>query len=271
MQTRSTLLFIGLLVLLAPVCSAQENTTPDTGSGTDVWTERTSRAEGFRIQMNAFALQRSATWNKWQLSRNKLTDHLDRCHTQIRASNRDTLLPVTQQCLKGQLIIERDALKRDRAILEKMPGLTEPVRTALLQKIDALTDAIQTIIDGVDAHVFTTMTQLKDVRANLLTQYRQPYWLAMTQARADEAMTWIAHLLTSLKDLTDNASLVPAATENITQAMTCLENAESLLFPALSSASPDDARAILASGITAVRPCNALILEAQEAQSIVQE
>ena len=272
MRTLPSLLTVGLLLFLTPVCLAEDaNPPPETGSGTEaVWTARAARAENFRSQMNAFALQRSAAWGKWQLSRNKLTSHLDRCHTEIRSSNRDTLLPVTQQCIKGQLIIERDALKRDRAILEQLPGLTEPVRTTILQKSDALVAALQTVIDGVDARVFSTMAQLKDVRANLLTQYRQPYWLAMTQARADEALTWVASLLIALRDL-PTEGLSPDTTAKTAEAMVCLEGAEAALTPVLTAESSEEAHAALAAGISAARSCNALILEAQALQNAVPE
>lgn len=221
--------------------------------------------------MRSFTLQRTAGWSKAELSRNKLTDHLIRCRGEIRASNRDTLLPVTLLCLRGQYVIERDALTRERALWEKLPGLTDPVRTTLLQKTDALLEALQTVIDGLDAKVFSTIAQIKDVRKNLLTQYRQPQWTAISQARADEAMTWMAHFLISLRTLTADSSLAADTQAKLAEAMTCLENAETALKPALEAQSPDVAREKLTTGLTAARTCTALIQEAQQLQKTAEE
>lgn len=274
MKHSFSLLMTGLLLALVPaVCAAQDSGSPETGTGTavDAWTVRAERAAGFRNQMTAFALQRSATWSKWQLSRRKLTDHLDRCHTEIRASNRDTLLPVTQQCLKGQLIIERDALKRDRTVYEKLPGLSDAVRATLLVQTDALTGALQTIIDGMDAHVFSTMAQLKDVRANLLKEYRQPYWFALTRSRADELLTWTAHLLTALSYSAADSSIPPAAHAKAAEASACLEGAETAFATALTDEDAVSARTALTAGMATARTCNALIREAWEVQKTLQE
>ncbi|MDD5751671.1 MAG: hypothetical protein PHS73_04095 [Candidatus Peribacteraceae bacterium] len=274
MKSSFSFLTASLLLALAPVCAAQGTPLPQTDSGTvimDTWEIRAARAAGFRNQRTAFALQRSAAWSKWQLSRRKLTDRLDRCHTEIRASNRDTLLPVTQQCLKGQLIIERDALKRDRTVYEKLPGLSDAVRATLLVQTDALTGALQTIIDGMDAHVFSTMAQLKDVRANLLKEYRQPYWFALTRSRADELLTWTAHLLTALSYSAADSSIPPAAHAKAAEASACLEGAETAFATVLTDEDAVSARTKLTAGMITARTCNALITEAWEVQKMVQE
>ncbi|MDD4628789.1 MAG: hypothetical protein PHE68_05350, partial [Candidatus Peribacteraceae bacterium] len=261
MLLRRSLFVFALLVCTTPVAFA-EGTTAKTGTGAvlDPWTIREERARTFDVQKTELPTAvREASWIKWQKSRTKLSDHIDRCHFDVRHANRDTLLPITMLCYKGQLVIELESLKRSGT-----GPLThsDTLKAELAQKTTDLTGAIQTIMDGIDAKVFPTLVALKDVRKNLLTQYRQPYWLALAHARSDEALTGTAKILVSLRAASLDSDLPAASIEKVTAAMNCYEQAESFFSASAKATSIVESGTLFHQAQTVLPPCNALVEEA---------
>jgi len=262
MLLRRSLVLFFLFACAAPAAFA-EGTTAETGTGAalDPWTMREERARTFDVQKTELSTAvREAAWIKWQKSRTKLTDHLDRCHFDVRHANRDTLLPVTMQCYKGQLVIELESLKRSGT-----GPLThsDALKAELAMKTTDLTGAIQTIMDGIDAKVFPTLATLKDVRKNLLTQYRQPYWLALTHARADEAFTGVAKILVSLRTASEDATFAAAVKEKTEEAMVCYLKAESFLAASTEATTIEASRASFEQARTTLATCSIILEEAR--------
>ncbi|MDD5041172.1 MAG: hypothetical protein PHX87_02780 [Candidatus Peribacteraceae bacterium] len=257
--------------ILTPVACAQAASSTGsvaTGSGgiVDVWALRRERVGSFGSQWATFAIVRKGWVTKWQKAHDKLMTHVDRCHSDVRSANRDTLLPVTLQCERGQLMMEKDSLNNERGVIAQWPGIPETSKTALLDAIDALQDAIQPVIDGIDAKVFTTVDAFMNVRANLLTQYRQPYWIAAERFRADAALMWLDSLLLTLKSVSEEELLIPATQEKILSALVCYEAAEPLLVAAQDTETPEASLKNFSQAFLAIVPCPSLLDEAQSLQ-----
>jgi hypothetical protein len=164
-------------------------------------------------------------------------------------------------CYRGQLLLEQDTLKREREVVSVWPGVEADVKVAMVQQIDALLGAIQPVLDALDAKVFTTMATFKDVRRNLLTQYRQPYWLAAAHLRADAARTWLTYLLLSLQPLLTDDALQPEAV------LACFEGVDPLLASAAAAPTIEESRAGFSEAKERLETCSSLLQEAERAQN----
>lgn len=242
MRINRSILIVTLSFFLTPTAFASGTGTIIAGSGTDIWSVRMERIQGFATATKNFALVKDAWPEKWQKNRMKISAHIAKCRDAVRKANRDTVLGVSMQCLKTQLLMEQDFLKRERTIVQETPGVTAPIREAALQKNDALYGAMQTLIDGIDAKVFHTVDNLKNVRKNLLTQYRIPYWLTLAQLQADEALTWMASLLLQARDI--HSSLI-----------TCLEAAETSFTKASIATTEAEAHTAFSMGRDQIAKC----------------
>ncbi|MFH1444310.1 MAG: hypothetical protein ABIG34_02885 [Candidatus Peregrinibacteria bacterium] len=267
---RSLIFSVLTCCLLIPAAGAQEHSSAasssaGSGSVVDIWAEREERAASFKSRWSSFALVHTSWITKWQKAHGKLITHIDRCHDDVRSANRDTLLPVTLQCYRGQLMIERDSLKNERDVIDQWPSLPAAQKAAMLASIDALQEALQPVTNAIDAKVFTTLDAFRDVRANLRTQYRLPYWLAAAQVRASAARTWLDHLLLSLKSVSEDASLPAEVQQHVASAMECYEAADPLLFTAQSTDVLETSRKNLSDAIAQIGTCSPILAEAQQA------
>jgi len=266
-RLRTFILSCFAFCFLIPAAGAQAASSASSvtsGSGTvDIWTVRAERSASFGTQWEPFALVHKSWLTKWQKAHEKLLSHTDTCHLNVRSANRDTLLPVTLQCYRGQLNLERDALTNEREVISLWPGIPTESKTAMLQSIDALLSATQPVIDAIDAKVFTTLDAFQDVRTNLRTQYRAPYWLASAHFRADAALTWLDHLLISLRTLTQEGTLETKTQEKVLSALNCYAAAEQLLVTAGKAETPDASRKNFSEAGTLLAPCASLLTEAQ--------
>lgn len=213
------------------------------GSGIDLWALRRERTQGFLETYQDFRITDTAWNDKWQKGRQKLALHITKCHEAVRKANRDTLLPVTLQCERSQLLLEQEMLKRERSMILARPGITPAIRQDALTKSDALTSAMQTVIDGIDAKVFRSIADLKQARGNLLAQYREPAWIALIRFRADAALTWIAQVLLDRGETTQDAM------------QTCFIDAESRFSAVLSLANLPALRTGYIEGMNKVLDC----------------
>ncbi|MFH0851895.1 MAG: hypothetical protein V1876_04070 [Candidatus Peregrinibacteria bacterium] len=249
--------------------AASSASSTETGSGTivDEWTVRQERAGSFGAQWADFALVQKSWATKWRKAHGKLLSHIDRCHLDVRSANRDTLLPVTLQCYRGQLRLEQDALKNERTIINQWPGIPAASKTAMPGAIDDLLGAIQPVVDAIDAKVFTTLDALSDVRENLRTQYRTPYWQSSARFRADVALTWLDHLMLSLHTLTQEGILQPAVQEKLIATLACYEAAEPLFIAARDAGILEESHKNFSLAFTIISPCASLLSEAQALQS----
>lgn len=257
-----------LLLTAAPIALAESGSASGAtaGSGTNVWEVRAKRAQGFGEQWSSFAPVFASWIGKWEKSSAKQSALFSRCAMDVRSANRDTLLPVTLQCYKGQILIEQESLKREREIVVQWPGLPEAAKTDHLQKIDALLGALTPVLAGIDVKVFTTMTAFKDVRRNLLTQYRQPYWLSAAHVRAQAVHTWLAHLLLSIQPLSIDTTLPSASLQKLQEALICYGSAEAILEETANATTIPTAHVSFSQALAQLAGCPALLQDAENLQ-----
>ena len=259
--TALTLLCMSPLAYAEPGASSVSSAS--SGSGGDIWAARSARAASFGPRWTSFAPLYASWMTKWQKAHSKLTAHIARCHDSVRSANRDTLLTVTLQCERTQLLTEKDALTIEREIIAQWPNLSEDRAADMLAKIDALSSAMQTVVDGIDAHVFPTLAALRDVRRNLLTQYRQPYWLAGAHLRVDISRTWVAHLLLTLQAALDEGTPTSEGAQALGEAVSCYTTTERMLENGAGETTVDRVSAAVSEARALFTHCRAFLDEAQ--------
>lgn len=120
------------------------------------------------------------------------------CHEALRRANRDTLPPTANRCMRGELLLEMNMLRKQKEEFARMPTLPPEAIAEVAHSTDNLIEAQATMIDGIDAGVFSTVDLLKEAKKNLHTQYRLPVRRAFLRARAERIHAWSALLASML-------------------------------------------------------------------------
>jgi|TARA_Y100000310_G_scaffold312728_1_gene360328 hypothetical protein len=122
-------------------------------------------------------------------------DYLKECRNDVRKSNSNIRLPIVLRCYRGELTLNLEDLRKERAFLYKLPGTSDEAKERINASIVPLMDAITAVIDGIDAGVYTTEEGLIETKKNLAERYRAPYWLSVSVLRADGLLSWTSHLI----------------------------------------------------------------------------
>lgn len=234
--------FAYALISLPLILSALPTHAQEEGAGTGAvvqteeemrWENRQERAEGFRNpafrirkKIQAFTAQRESRQAKTR-------QHRESCREEIRRANRDNKVSVLLRCYRSELTINLETLRKRKQIIEELVGISEEQKTATLNALDSLTDAINAIIAGIDSGVYQTEKELIEAKQNLHDRYRTAYWWSLTRMRADKMLTWISHLLTRMDTMV--AEGVPSSVlEHFSTASECLSEAERLYAEVLA-------------------------------------
>ncbi len=211
------------LICLPFLCSAQETGSGDvvTGSGDTTVTMHdrlAALAEGGMLP-ERFAIKdtaRSAWTAEVKRYAERSTELRVRCNEEIRKANRDTIVSKASQCLRSDLLLEIGHRRKQQDLLAAMPG----VANAPTPNISAWIDAATSIIDGVDAGVFTNVDMMKEAKKNLHATYRIPMLAAITRSRIEvlgSAVRSLAFVVQSVEQEWRDADL--------TSIVACLEEA----------------------------------------------
>lgn len=125
----------------------------------------------------------------------KRWEHARLCRRDLREANRDTKLATGLRCYRGALTQEREFRKEEKSFVLKAPGVTEEQKFKAFAALDALTDAIGTIIDAVDSGVYERLEDLSEAKQNLHTLYRVKAEEAIRRLRARQLLAWIARMI----------------------------------------------------------------------------
>ncbi|MDD5623718.1 MAG: hypothetical protein PHI23_03340 [Candidatus Peribacteraceae bacterium] len=264
MKIRSHLhIFVIVLLFLATLsltqAQEQAGTEGDTGSGAtlaDPWAARMERTAGFLAHYEALGKQRETFRKQKAIDEQRLEELRVRCGGSIRRANRDTKFPTIVQCLRNELALEREMLRRERRNNETLPGVSEETRTQALASADALLSALTTFIDGLDAGVFRTTKQIMEARDNLREQYRTPSWLSLRQLRAEHALSWTSHFLVSLRAIGQDPAISQEAAAEVARAADCFVGAEALLESVPTAGNSQDAETFMSQAETALESCS---------------
>lgn len=245
---------------------AQE--APASSTGTVVAEEDPSTALLGRLEAvaeGAIALESLATAQKtkdaWtaEVKRyaERSTELRSRCHEEIRKSNRDTIVGLSAQCLRSDLLLEASHRRKQRDMMDAAPGADAAVADAAVTGIDAWLGASTTVIDGIDAGVFTTVDMLKQAKKNLHDTYRAPMLRAFTRTRASQAASLVRSVAAAVA-----ASIGGEADHAFLEAFVpCIESAHAQL--SLAASSTGDVAQFRA-GMTQARTCIGLSEDARK-------
>ncbi len=162
------------------------------------------------------------------------------CRDDLRASNRDTRLPILLQCYGAELSAERDLLAKQKTYVQAMPGVTAGIKTQALTRLDQLDAALDAIRFAIESGVYASPDDLMEAKKNLLARYRIPAADALAAARADRAGSIAGSLIIRL-DAARAAEIAAtgSARADWTDARHCLSQAETALETLAANASAD--------------------------------
>ena len=189
------------LVAVPLLCSAQQTgTDASSGSGAvvaqppaDTGAVLLARLE--RLADGAFALkdlemtqkERDAWTAETKRYAERSAELRARCHDEIRRANRDTIASKAAQCLRSDLLLEATHRRKQRDLFAGTKGVAGEYLAGATTAIDAWLDAATSIVDGIDAGVFTTVDALKTAKRNLHATYRVPMYDAFNRVRTMHA------------------------------------------------------------------------------------
>lgn len=188
-------ILIGLALALLPAAAfAQESssgaTTVTIDSGSLLLGRLESMAQGaLPLADVAMTPKERETWaTDVKRYAERSAELRSRCHKEIRKANRDTIAAKAAQCLRSDLLLEATHRRKQRDLFVNTDGVQQAVIGGATTGIDAWLDASTTIIDGIDAGVFTTVDALKTAKKNLHATYRAPMQQAFVRVRIDHGV-----------------------------------------------------------------------------------
>ncbi|MDP7247011.1 MAG: hypothetical protein QF741_00095 [Candidatus Peribacteraceae bacterium] len=163
-----------------------------------------------------------------ELRRIEKKDYLKGCRNDVRKSNSNIRLPIMLRCYRGELTLDLEDIRKERAFLYKLPGTSDEAKERINTSIVPLMDSITAVIDGIDAGVYTTEEGLVETKKNLTERYKAPYWLSVSALRADGLLSWTSHLIRQI-------DLIMVGTEDsdeddLKNTRGCYEDAELMLL-----------------------------------------
>lgn len=144
------------------------------------------------------------------------------CQEAIRRANRDTMTKRANACMRGDLLLHLSFLRKQQAYITALPFIAKEIQSDAVLSIKNLIDAEMAIVNAIDANLYTSTGIIEATKAKLQTQYRAPYWLAMTKIRADRQLTFLGLMLKRIDEIVRENNNAPLLEKAILQAVTCL-------------------------------------------------
>ncbi len=247
---------LALTMLLMPLAAfAQQFTSSSSSESTFVTQDREFRLRGFAESLEKAAVIdaqfRSQRAEYYSVRTQKRRD----CRADIRAANKTTLLPVLVQCERTELNDFREFLAQQRVQLEATAGIVPFVRADALRRLDALSDAMKTIIFAIDSGVYGSKEELLEGKINLYAKYEFPFWDAWMSVRVDRTLTWIAHVIAKIDVLRQQESAKGLDRAALRDARACLVSEEESLHRLTSPGQAKDRSEKIGPILMAVQDC----------------
>lgn len=193
-----------------------------------------AEARGITTRTDLLALEAKFTQMKDERTRQaqRRLEHRTDCRERLRKANRDQQAETAATCFKEELALETAILRKERTIVASLASLSPEVRVYALTTTDALIDAAQTIMDAVDAGLYTETAEMEDAKARLHARYRVPRMGAMLLAETDMDRAWNALFALRLQQrlAADPRPLEQLASMDLT--LSCLERQQAFWTPA---------------------------------------
>lgn len=195
----------------------------------ELWDSRKERVQDFWVDMMNYrkTVQDFREGHK-ERKQKRAQKRID-CREDVRRANRDTVNPITLHCFRAVLTTDLEILRKQKQYVEGIAGLREEYRSAALFHIENLMDAISTIIQAIDAGVYSDKDGVADAKKNLGEAYRTHHRLAMTHMRIDRSITWLIHLMVRLKTIEEKLDPAEEVVAKMDEAIACLEVKQSAL------------------------------------------
>ncbi|MCF7844725.1 MAG: hypothetical protein K9M03_02760 [Kiritimatiellales bacterium] len=220
--------------------------------------ERTKRINGFIIRIETRSEKIKSQQMAQQLRRQEAIEYQLECKDDVRSSNRDTKLSTMFRCYRGILTLNLETLRKERTNLDDITGATPEIIEESLGTINALMDAIATVIDAIDAGVYGSEEDLREAKLNLAEKYWTPKWLSSTRLRADNMLTWTSLLMNEASAIIVRDDLLLGESEIYTNAYSCLEDAELRLVAVLDATDLDTASQKMEDSINGLMQCKVI-------------
>ncbi len=171
------------------------------------------------------------------------------CRLRVRKASAQTRFSVLSGCVRDDLVAQSAwlaSLKKSVAsLVGTLPGAVHRTTTAITDE----NDAIDALLDGLDAHLYTSEADLQKARGRLTEKYVSPRWLSLTALRADIALSWTARLTRDVQaSVADSDTLAPPTIDCLVQAAAHLRAAE-------TGTTLADTRQALRQGLDALATC----------------
>lgn len=153
----------------------------------------------------------------------KSTDYRKTCFDAVRRANRDTIVNQATTCMRGDLLLHISFLRKQQAYVASLPLITAATRSGALLSVNNLISAEMTIVDAIDAHLYTSIAILNDTKAKLRDHYRLPYWLSLTAIRAERQLTFLGLMLKRIEEIVAENNNTPLIEKTTLQALRCMK------------------------------------------------
>ncbi len=125
--------------------------------------------------------------------------------------------------MRGDLLLHLSFLRKQQLYIDALPAITPLTKSGAALTIKNLIDAEMTVVNALDTNLYTSVESLEGTKAKLQTQYRAPYWLALTHIRADRQLTFIGLMLKGIMKIGAENKTTPLIQKTTLEALSCLQ------------------------------------------------
>lgn len=239
---RASVLVAFVLIITPASLSAQETGsgamhTTATGSTMEIAKDTGSllrrldllvaEAQAIDVKSRGDALDRETKYGQLALERSRQEprrlEHRVACRERMRKANRDEQVRTAATCFREMLALELAVVRKERTLVASFSWIPDASRMRPLAATDELISALQTIIDAIDAGIYTEILELEDAKARLHEKYRLPRMAAMMTLEAERDRAWNALFALRIQQMLENGLDVSEAYDRLLPAIDCLE------------------------------------------------
>lgn len=230
--------------------------SPEQQDDTLQWETRSLRAKDFRTQMMTGRKAQDASYDAESALRSKRAGARNSCRDRLRKANRNERLGVLLLCVKQDFGATLETIRKRQDGLGSRAGTSADTTSLIRGRGDLLIDALSTIIQAIDAGVYSNEDELIEAKNNLRDKYMLPYQTLLPRSDTEHALAGIAHMLLRSRDI-DRSQLPEEVRTALEQSDACLTTVEKTI----ESLTVEEA--INASHRLAIRNCLGKYREAQ--------
>ena len=244
------MLMFSVLLLATVALEAEPETTTDSAPATEEsqqqavddlsWEMRALRAKDFRIQMMTGRKAQQAGYDAESALRSKRATARNACRDRLRKANRNERFSALLLCVKQDFGTTLETVRKRQDSLGSRAGVSIDTTSLIRARGDLLIDALDTVIQAIDAGVYSNEDELIEAKNNLRDKYMLPYQTLLPRSDTEHALAGIAHMLLRSSEM-DRPELPEEVRIAIEQSDTCLmtieKTIESLTAPETLSTS----------------------------------